>query len=179
MQSRYVFNPLSSGDWKLVFLNFLRSVSGRDGIPLAYICRENDAPVINPGADLLDMYVDAAPLPGEAFNVDANEVHTYIVSFIAGNETAEAKILPHQSENNGCLDFIALQEHYGGVGIHAIDITKADLISLIHSIIQGEKIPHMWWEQFEKQLSMAFVIHDRREGRQVYSGSDEASYSMP
>jgi len=155
-------------DWKPVFLNFLRSIPGRDGVPLSYICRDNPIAAINPAAELLDMYVDSAPLSGEAFNVDAAEVHTYIVSFIAGNETAEAKIMPHANENNGRLDFTALYDHYEGVGVHAIDITKADHIidSLFYA---GERKPHMWWEEFEKQLSMAFVIYDRREGRQVYS----------
>ena len=75
---------------------------------------------------MLDMHVDAAPLTGEAFNIDANEIHTYIVNFIAGIETAEAKILPHQNENNGRLDFISLKNYYECVGIYAIDITKAD-----------------------------------------------------
>ncbi|KAI2498346.1 hypothetical protein MHU86_16157 [Fragilaria crotonensis] len=31
-------------DWKPTFLNYLRSIPGRNGIPLKYICREADAP---------------------------------------------------------------------------------------------------------------------------------------
>jgi len=155
-------------DWKPVFVNFLRSIPGRDGVPLSYVIRDNENSTLVNNGDLLDMYVAGAPLNGEAYRVDANEVHTYIVSFIAGNETAEAKILPHQIECDGRKDFLALCEHYEGVGIHAIDITKADqIIDALY--YQGEKRPYMWWEEFEKQLSMAFVVYDRREGRQVYS----------
>jgi hypothetical protein len=31
-------------DWVPSFLNYLRVIPGRDGIPLKYICRENEAP---------------------------------------------------------------------------------------------------------------------------------------
>jgi hypothetical protein len=33
-----------------------------------------------------------APLEGEAFAINLTDVHTYIVNFVAGNETAEAKL---------------------------------------------------------------------------------------
>jgi hypothetical protein len=49
--------------------------------------------VPTPHADFIDNYVDMAPLNGEAFTIDAADVHTYIVNFVAGNETAEAKLL--------------------------------------------------------------------------------------
>ena len=72
------------------------------------------------------------------------------------NNTAEAKILPHAGSNDGRLDFVALKEHYEGVGIHSLDLVKADKVldSLFYS---GEKKPHMWWEEFEKQLTKAFA----------------------
>jgi hypothetical protein len=42
------------------------------------------------------------------------------------------------AENNGRQDFIALQEHYEGVGVNALDVTKANRIleTLFYS---GEK----------------------------------------
>lgn len=80
-------------EWVPVFLNFLKAIPGRNGIPLKYICRSDDVPTIVPGAEMLDDYINRAPLNGESFEVDAAEVHTYIVNFIAGNNTAEAKIL--------------------------------------------------------------------------------------
>ena len=116
----------------------------------------------------MDDYVNRAPLSGEAFIIDAAEVHIYIQSFISGNETAEAKILPHASEIKGRLDFIALKEHYKGVGANSKELIFAGktLETLFYT---GEKPPHMWWEEFEKLLTKSFTIYERYEGRHVYS----------
>ena len=113
-------------DWNPSFQNFLRSIPGKDGVPLKYICRANDMPDPTPHVDFLDDYIAMAPLTGEAFAVDSAEVHTYLVNFIAGNTTAESKIQTHANEFNGRLDFQALQEHFEGVGINPVDIVKAD-----------------------------------------------------
>jgi hypothetical protein len=155
-------------DWAPTFLNYLRTMPGRDGVPLKYVCRINEAPDPNPNGDFLDDYVAMAALDGEAFTIDAADVHTFIVNFISGNETAEAKIQAYEAQNNGRLDYIALKEHYEGVGLHALDIMKAEntLNTLFYS---GEKKPHMWWEEFEQQITSAFTIFNRREGRVVHS----------
>ena len=87
---------------------------------------------------------------------------------MAGNDTAEAKTLPYSQYSNGRLDYKALQEHYEGVGLNSVSIVKAEKIleSLFYS---GEKKPHMWWDEFEKQLNYAFTIIHKRERREVYS----------
>ena len=66
------------------------------------------------------------------------------------------------------MDFIALKDHYEDIGVNAIDILRADktLDSLFYA---GEKKPHMWWEEFERQLTSAFTIYDKKEGRKVHS----------
>jgi hypothetical protein len=121
-----------------------------------------------PHADFIDDYVDMAPLNDEAFTIDAADVHTYIVNFVAGNETAGAKLLEFEGQNNGRLDYIALKDHYEGVGLHALDITKAEsVLSNLHH--GGEKKPHMRWEEFEKQRTSAFTTYNKREGRIVHS----------
>ena len=71
-------------EWAPVFLNFLKALPGRHGHPLQYICQPNDQPTLVQGVDILDDYVNRAPLYGEAYEIDAAEVHTYIVNFIAG-----------------------------------------------------------------------------------------------
>jgi hypothetical protein len=154
--------------WSPVFINFLRTIPGRYGQPLSYVCRKNDTPTAIAGAEFMDDYVNSTPLTGDAFIIDAAEVHTYIQSFINGNETAEAKILPCTDQNNGRLDFIALKEHYEGVGANLRDLIIANktMETLFYS---GEKQPHMWWEEFEKQLTKAFTIYECYEGRNVYS----------
>ena len=49
-----------------------------------------------------------------------------------------------------------------------MDIFKADEIlnSLFYS---GEKRPNRWWDEFERQLSAAFIAYDKKENRVVYS----------
>ena len=111
-----------------------------------------------------------APLAGESFVVDSAEVHTYLTSFTSGNSTAEAKMKPHSLQNNGRLDYTALIHHYEGVGINSIDILRADEI-LDKLFYQGEKKPHMWWEQFEIELDFAFNAYSRSEGRDMHSES--------
>ena len=107
-------------------------------------------------------------MTGEAFTADASEVHTYIVNFTAGNETAESKLLAIADQNNGRLDFKALQEHYGGVGVYSIAIRDED--NVIEKLqYSGERRPTMWWDEFEKRLAMAFNVYDKKERRQVYS----------
>jgi hypothetical protein len=41
------------------------------------------------------------------------------------------------------------------------------VLSTLH--YAGEKKPHMWWAEFEKQLTSAFVTYNKREGRVVHS----------
>ena len=93
-------------DWFPTFLNFLKAIPGRNGVPLSYICREYDeAMPHNPNIDFLDNYVLQAPLYSDAFKMDASEVHTYLVNFMSGNETAEDKMLSHAPLTNGRLDY--------------------------------------------------------------------------
>ncbi len=89
----------------------------------------------------------------EAFAYDATDVHTLIVKFITGNDTAEMKIKVHESFRNGRTDWILLKEHYEGIWIHAFDIHAFD-IHETEAILQdvyysGEKHPYMYWERFE------------------------------
>ena len=136
-------------DWCPTFLNFLRSIPGRNGVPLSYVCRANDFPSpYDENMDFIDNYVMRAPLAGDAFKVDAAEVHTYLVNFMAGNNTAEVKMLPYAESHNGRLDFRALKDHYEVVGVNAVNILK-DEESIRNLFYSGEKKPHMWWEEFE------------------------------
>ena len=128
-------------DWKPTFINFLRSIPGRDGVPLSYVVRANDAPDPTPNLDFLDDYVAMAPLVGETFAVDSNEVHTYIVKFITGNHVAESKIQPRLTDTDGRVDFKLLVAHYEGVGINSVDVLRAErIIETLH--YSGEKRSH-------------------------------------
>ena len=155
-------------DWRDSFSAFLRSQPGRNGVPLSYVIRENAGPIYRVNTQFLDDYVDQAPLDGEAYAADAEEVHSYIINFITENKTAENKILPFLARADGRVDYQALKDHYEGVGANAKDIIKAegDVQNLFYA---GEKKPHMWWEEFETRLTVAFSTIDRTEGRQVHS----------
>lgn len=156
-------------DWAPTFLNFLRAIPGRNGVPLSYICREYDeAAQHNPNIDFMENYIEQAPLYGDAFNIDAAEVHTYLINFTSGNDTAEIKMLPNAACKNGRLDYRALQEHYEGTGVNAINIIKAEDV-LKNLFYAGEKKPAMWWDEFEKRLTHAFTIIHKKEKRSVYS----------
>ena len=63
----------------------MRSIPRRDDVPLKYIIRANDLPDLTPNKDFLDDCVNNATLMGEAFTIDAEEVHTFIVNLIAHN----------------------------------------------------------------------------------------------
>lgn len=156
-------------DWKPTFLNYLRSIPGRDGVPLKYICREKDeADMTAASDDFLDDYVAAAPLFGNAYAIDTIQVHTLLLNFVTWNDTAEAKIQGLSRANDGREAFKRLTEHYEGVGIHAIDIREADEV-LKTLFYGGEKPPRMWRSEFEKRLTRAFNAYVKREGRIVHS----------
>ena len=155
-------------DWSPSFVNYVRAIPGRDGIPLKYIIRENGTPDPTPQADFLDEYVNNAPLTGPSYASDAAEVHTFIVNFIIGNTEAESVIKVHEDERDGRLDWLALKRHFEGQGIYAIDIQQAerDLETLYYG---GEKKPTMWWLEFERRLNSAFNTFVKHEGRAVHS----------
>ena len=157
-------------DWKPTFINYLKHIPGRSGVPLNYIVRPTGY-TANPG-DMLDEYVELAPHAGESYATDCSEVHTYIAKFIKGNSTAESIIISHGHTNNGREDMNALISHYEGTGINATIVSEAekDIESLHYT---GEKRPYMWWDRFELRLTKAFATIDKVEDRVVYSDSQK------
>ena len=125
--------------------------------------------------DFLDDYVVAALLSGNAYAINAVQVHTFLLNFVSSNDTAEAKIQGLSRPNDGREAFKRLTEHYEGVGIHAIDIREADEV-LKTLFYGGEKPPRMWWSEFEKKLTRAFNAYVKQEGCVVHS--DEMKICM-
>ncbi len=56
------------------------------------MCRDSDEADHTPNKDFLDDYVTMAPVEGNSSAIDTVQVHTFLVSFVSGNDTAEAKI---------------------------------------------------------------------------------------
>ena len=103
-------------DWKPTFINYLRSIPGRDGALLTYVCREdNDMDAVIDHDDFLDGYAAAVPLEGNSYAIDSVQVHNFLLlNFVtAGNDTAEAKIQGLTRPNGEeCEAFKRLTEHY-------------------------------------------------------------------
>ena len=139
-----------------------------NGIHLSHICRPVITIVPTTGyGEFIDEYVDKAPLTGQVYLTDAAVVHTYIINFTLDNPVKEAKKVHNAQKNYRRLDFIALKNHYEGVGVHALDIVKADNI-IQYLFYSGEKKPQMWWDEFKRQLTDAFNTNDRHKKRSVH-----------
>ena len=69
-------------------------------------------------------------------------------------------MVAHAAENNGSLDFMALKDHYVGVGVHALNAVQADKVLNI-LFYSGENKPQMRWDEFEGQLTNTFNTYDR------------------
>ena len=111
-------------------------------------------------------YIANAPLKGDAFLSDSDQVHVYLINFTAQNDEAEFILKITERERNGRKGWLALKRHYEGQGIYATDITKAES-TLSNMYYQGENKPHMWWLEFERRLNLAFATYVKYEGRQV------------
>ena len=48
---------------------------------------------------------------------DAEEVHTFIFRSTSGNALSEENMVAHAAENNGCIEIMALKDHYEAVGV--------------------------------------------------------------
>ena len=77
-------------------------------------------------------------------------------------------MVAHVEENNGRPDFIVLNDHYEGVGVHVVNVVQADK-ALSDFSYSGEKRPHMWWDVFERQLTDVLNTYDCLEKRSVHS----------
>ena len=67
-------------DWAPTLINYVMAIPGTDGLPLEYIIKADDLIDLTPKNDFIDDYVNNATLMGEAFTIDAAEVHTFIVN---------------------------------------------------------------------------------------------------
>ena len=78
-------------------------------------------------------------MEGNSYAIDTAQVHTFLLNFVTGNDTAEAKIQGHKRANDGREAFKCLVEHYEGVGIHASDVHEADKVISQDLVLRGRK----------------------------------------
>ena len=99
-------------DWAPTFLDFLRAISGRNGVSLDYICRPNILPDRSAQDNILKEYTHQVPLVSECFATDASNVHTYLANLIIKHKIDEAKTKGNVALKNGRLDYNALRDHF-------------------------------------------------------------------
>ena len=87
--------------WAPTLINYVGAIPGRGGVTLKCIIRENDLTDLTPNKDFIDDYVNNATLMGEAFTIDASELHIFIVNLIAHNEEAESVMKLHEYKRDG------------------------------------------------------------------------------
>ena len=117
------------------FINYLRNISGRDGILLSYAIRDLEDANLTSYESFMDKYVPITPFNhGEAYGRDTAEVHTLVVKVINGNEIAEMRINAHESPRNSTINWLTLKQHYRGTDIHAFDIMEVEAFLMIYSI---------------------------------------------
>ncbi|CAJ1959255.1 unnamed protein product [Cylindrotheca closterium] len=136
-------------------------------VPPYHVVQTNEASVPTYHEDFLEMYIQMAPLDGEAFTMDNAKVLVLLRKYIVGNTQAEATIRAINVEGKGRDAFIALRTHYKGEGLLAHDIVEAEnTIKNLYYV--GEK-PTMNWAMFERMLKKAYAASDKHEGRVVHS----------
>ena len=118
--------------------------------------------------DFIEEFEKMAPLTGEVYTIDKATVHTNLKKYLPENDTALSKISAIDDEINGREYFMLLKAHYEGVGVNTIDITKVEK-KLSDMFYSRERHPHLWWKYVEKQLTFAFTMYNKREGRIVHS----------
>lgn len=147
-------------DWlEPTFINYSRSIPGRDGIPLKYnILLQND--------DFLDNNVaNAALLEGNSYAIVTVKVHTFHLNFVTGKRQ-KFKTSSNQTTNSRLLS--TMREW---LFMQLISVRRPDEVLKTLFCYAGEKSLHMWWSEFEKWLTRAFNAYVKREGRIVHSDS--------
>jgi hypothetical protein len=150
-------------DWEPTLIGFLRLKAGRDGIPLAYVLRDSDASDPSPKGNFLEEYISAAPLAGEAYEIDKRTVAVIIRGLTNGNHDVEVLIQSMADPNDGREMHKRIKGHYQGTGAFASELSEAEkILDTLH--YSGEKKPYMWWDEFERQINWAYSIYQKTQG---------------
>jgi hypothetical protein len=111
--------------WISGFTNYLGTIPGMTGIPLAYVIRKSTLPVIEEGADYLTNITNRAPLEGPTYLADRRQVHMLITGKVLGEPAAEW-IRSLEKQKDGRTDIQALTLHFTGEGNVSRRITVAE-----------------------------------------------------
>lgn len=160
-------NDMKWSDWAPTFVGFLAQIPGRNGVGLDYVVRENPNSDPTPRQNFLEEYVAMAPLHGPAFVNDSKKVLDYLNQFIVGHDVAEGAAEPVRATNDGRIVFQAIEGKFEGTGVLQNKRAKAE--TMIDTLYYTGENKYMPWEKFETEITKAYAIVDRAEGRQVHS----------
>jgi hypothetical protein len=146
--------------WYRQFQNYMSCIPGTTGIPLAYVIRPNDAPIIDPNATYAMHLINRAPLVGRVFDTDKQHAHQILVGHLTEDTTAWIATVVDQK--NARLDVHALRRFYEGDGNVSRRITEGDrLRETLH--YKSEKA--MTFSDFVQKSNRMFMIYEQEEGR--------------
>jgi hypothetical protein len=142
--------------WEEAFLNYLSTLLGQNGVPLSYVCRENDEPDYaedHEDGDFEMLCIACAPLNGIGFKTDAKKVHQLMTGFVQG-EIAATWIKDNKKKQDGRIDIKSLRAHYSGAGHKSVQIKEAEALrKTLH--YKNERI--LPFEQFLTKMQAMFL----------------------
>ena len=112
--------------WSVDLDTTLHSIIGTQGVPLSYIIRENDTPILEGLPTWEKKAISGAPLNGVAFNQDAATAHRIIVSNISEDSDAYTYIKPMLRHEDGRRDIKALRARYLNTSTRQETINEAN-----------------------------------------------------
>lgn len=144
--------------WEEKFINYTRAHLGSNGIPLAYVIRENEAPNTDGTfTDFITETIECAPLEGEFYLADRLLVFNMLISFTTGLPSGDW-IKNTTKHSDGRRSMQALRDHFAGEGNQSRNISEADrLKESLH--YKSERA--MAFETFLTQCQKMFNIYDK------------------
>ena len=148
--------------WELALYNYLMSITGASGVPLAYVIRKEiedvDDYVFENDVERL---IHEAPLEGPVFNADNHQVYRIIKSKLVGTDNWEW-ISQYDRTENGRATMNTLRTHYDGPGEITKRVARAEAqIQSLH--YKSEQT--FSFERFITKLNGAYqVLQEHKEG---------------
>ena len=144
----------------------LSMIIGTNGVPLNYVIRRVAEPSFNIELSYEEAIIQAVPLVGEEFRVDARTVHQLILKNVSEDSDAYTYIKPLLRFRDGRRDILALRERYSS------DATKQAIINSAKASLEVLKYRNERSFSFEKFSAKLQKAYDELEenGRPVHNG---------
>ena len=147
-------------EWEKAFVNYLLVIPGVNGIPLAYVVREDAEPEEDRVyASFNERMIHRAPLEGQYYLADTRRVHNLIHGYLQGENT-EGWINSITRHQDGRRDMTALRRHYAGEGNSTRRIGDA---KKIQTSLHYRTERHLPFNKFLDSLQRMFTIFEEEK----------------